>query len=87
MRRLAKVVIFLIAVGAAYWFLMMPKRQETAPLSPDVWVGSEESGCMYPVDKVMDGKNPEWWAQNRSRWNEFESKKAAAAAGYRECPQ
>jgi uncharacterized membrane protein len=83
MKRLAKVLVFLISVAAAYWFLV-PKPVSLT--SPDVWVGDEESGCMYPVSAIMDGKDPVWWSQNQRRWNQFESKQAAEAAGYRVCP-
>lgn len=85
MKRLAKVVVLLIALAAVYWFFFFPKPQAVVQ-NVSVWVGNEESGCMYPVEKIMDGKDPEWWSANQRRWNHFGSEAEAAAAGYRKCP-
>lgn len=85
MKRLAQVVVLLIAAAAVYFFFFMPKPQ-TVVQNVNVWVGDEESGCMYPVDQITDGKDPVWWSNNQRRWNQFPSEAEAAAAGYRKCP-
>ncbi len=85
MRRLAQVIVVLIVAGGIWWF-NRPKEQVTKYSATDVWVGDEESGCMYTVAKVTDGKDPVWWSENERKWNQFESKTAAKEAGYRECP-
>lgn len=86
MRRLAKVIVLLILVGGGLYLLLRP-QPTTVAKNVDVWVGNEESGCAYPVGRIMDGKDPEWWSANQRRWNQFNSKEEALAAGYRECAE
>lgn len=86
MKRLAKVVVLLIALAGGYYMFVLTQKPKPVVQNIEVWVGNEESGCMYPVDKIMDGKDPEWWSANQRRWNQFPSKAEAEAAGYRECP-
>ena len=86
MRRLAKLVVFVIACAAVWWYFF-GQKPPVGPsyTNPDVWAGDQESGCMYPVAEVMDGKDPVWWSESRRQWNQFESKQAAMAAGYHAC--
>jgi hypothetical protein len=86
MRGLATFIFILLIAGAIYYFNFMPKPSGPTYSANDLWAGDQESGCMYPVTKVSDGRDPIWWSERNRQWNIFNSKAEATAAGYHECP-
>lgn len=80
-------LLLLVAGGfAIYQFNFQPKSKVVAQ-QLDLWAGDQETGCMYPVSKVSNGKDPIWWSTRQRQWNIFSSRAEAAQAGYYNCEQ
>lgn len=80
-------ILLLVGGGFAIYQLNFQPKPKTVVEQKDLWAGDQETGCMYPISKVSNGKDPIWWSTRQRQWNIFSSREEAAQAGYYNCEQ